>query len=79
MRPHLQPVFPCLAGLLSVWQSVDFVNILAASDGIKSRRAQYIPSLYLNDWSDTARCDVPNISISAAAGKLPSQIAAHRK
>ena len=28
MRPHLQPAFPCLAGFLSVWQSVDFVNIL---------------------------------------------------
>ena len=28
MRPHLQPAFPCLAGLFSVWQSVDFVNIL---------------------------------------------------
>ena len=30
MRPHLQPVFPCLAGFFSVWQSVDFVNILKA-------------------------------------------------
>ena len=28
MRPHLQPAFPCLAGFFSVWQSVDFVNIL---------------------------------------------------
>ena len=28
MRPHLQPVFPCLASFLSVRQSVDFVNIL---------------------------------------------------
>ena len=28
MRPHLQPAFPRLAGFFSVWQSVDFVNIL---------------------------------------------------
>ena len=27
MRPHLQPVFPCLAAFFRVWQSVDFVNI----------------------------------------------------
>ena len=32
MRPHLQPAFPCLAGFFSVWQSVDFVNILMAPD-----------------------------------------------
>ena len=29
MRPHLQPLFPCLAAFFSVWQDVDFVNILA--------------------------------------------------
>ena len=28
MRPHLLPLFPCLAAFLGVWQSVDFVNIL---------------------------------------------------
>ena len=28
MRPHLQPLFPCLAAFLGVWQDVDFVNIL---------------------------------------------------
>ena len=28
MRPHLQPLFPCLATFFRVWQSVDFVNIL---------------------------------------------------
>ena len=29
MRPHLQPVFPCLAVFHRVWQSVAFVNILS--------------------------------------------------
>ena len=33
MRPHLQPAFPCLAGFFSVWQSVDFVNILRSAIG----------------------------------------------
>ena len=31
MRPHLQPVFPCLAAFLSVCQDVSFVNILRNS------------------------------------------------
>ena len=38
MRPHLQPLFPCLAAFLGVWQSVDFVNILTPKFQLEPRR-----------------------------------------
>ncbi|MDO4370309.1 MAG: hypothetical protein Q4D43_03225, partial [Clostridia bacterium] len=42
MRPHLQPVFPCLAALLRVWQDVDFVNILNRPENAKMFSGRFL-------------------------------------
>ena len=44
MRPHLQFLFPCLATLFSVCQTVDFVNILERGGFLHVR---YPPRLFV--------------------------------